>query len=109
MLAVQAVAANSLFQVMNFPVRTSEIPCFLASGISRQHPGIAPRFDARRRQNGRKFCKFPVIFPVLREFAHHDQPAAACSPFWQDLMRPGSGRPHHKSNEGSKRQLDLPP
>ena len=29
MLAVQAVAANSLFQVMNFPVHTSEIPCFV--------------------------------------------------------------------------------
>jgi len=29
MLAVQAVAANSLFQVMNFPVRTSEFPVSL--------------------------------------------------------------------------------
>ena len=57
-------AKSSLFGARNFPARCR-------TGNRPQRTGIAAQMDARtskKRRNGRKFGKFPVIFPVLWEF-----------------------------------------
>jgi hypothetical protein len=51
-----------------FPVPTKNIPCSNVRGIRVQDIENNTRLDIKNHQTGRKNHKFPVIFPVLREF-----------------------------------------
>jgi len=51
-----------------FRVRAKNIPCFNLQGILVQDIEINMRLNVENRQTGQKNRKFPVIFPVFREF-----------------------------------------
>jgi hypothetical protein len=71
---------NSLFREV--------IPCFGdrnslffgREGNHVQYIGISARIGVTKHQNGEKFMKFPVIFPVLRESAAQPTPVRSSSP-----------------------------
>jgi hypothetical protein len=58
-------------QAEQFPVRPNNIPCFDLPGIRVQDVEINMIFNTEIAKLG-KNRKFPVIFPVLREFADKD-------------------------------------
>jgi hypothetical protein len=59
---------NSLFRRMNSLLGRKRFPVPGKQGICAQRTGIAARMDLSNRRIGQKFAKFPVIFPVVREF-----------------------------------------
>ena len=64
--------SNSLFRRTNSLFEQKRFPVPLKQGIAPQHTGIAARMDLGNRRIGRKFAKFPVIFPASRECGDQD-------------------------------------
>ena len=69
--------SNSLFRRTNSLFRRKRFPVPGKQGIAPQHTGIAARMDLDNRRIGRKFAKFPDIFPVVRESGHKTGPISA--------------------------------
>ena len=71
MVCLIGVGEAFLFRVLEeqFPVPAKNIPCFNLQGIRVQDIEINTRINVENRQTGQKGSKFPVIFPVLREFS----------------------------------------
>jgi transposase len=62
-----------------FALRSQRIPCYVAQGIYRQLPDIASYSYIGFISEGPKTTKFPVLFPVSREFR-------SSRPVWQDYV-----------------------